>query len=307
MRLCNPVVGARSHYAIAGCDRHLIINFENLTAFVEQAKQAKSPTWTSSRSGWDEGRGDWNGTPTMEDATKLAVTGWREGRERILEAKMGLERLLTKRDRAQKSEDWGMAGYRPDVPRYIAGEPEHMIMPSDRFGPANPIVSMMANAAVNWTISAEKIMNFGAALTSAIDQTERTGRRVELDVAYGIKSYGFHGSNTNEITEDNKDGRSLQVIVRVKRANVPLELDRVVFCLAHPSMFRRFMFSVMEQMDSSGWHSDIHSGYGQTLHVHAPGDQIEVPAPGFWPDESVFASTEAAHDLIQEKLAVAVV
>jgi hypothetical protein len=60
----------------------------------------------------------------------------------------------------------------------------------------------------------------------------------------------------------------LEVDVNVKKSSQPLEMSDLTFCLAHPAMLRRIMFSVAELQ---GWSDNVY-GYGYPAEATEKGD-----------------------------------
>lgn len=193
-----------------------------------------TPKWadcTASRTGhrneysWDFCLG-WQGTQ------QLARTGWSEG------AKDLGDRLAVHMPERDHVDAWryDVAGELPDVGRYLAGDPVHMRRHGHPKG-HKPIISIFVNNWIVCSTTAQQAANYGAAITSLIDQLENSGRRVELTV--GTIAQHFRHGNT-----------MMSATWRVKAAEDPLDLAAVAFAIAHPAASRRFGWSLWETTDA---------------------------------------------------------
>jgi len=64
------------------------------------------------------------------------------------------------------------------------------------------------------------------------------------------------------------DDARLEVDVVIKKVNQPLDMSELIFCLGHPSMLRRIMFSLAEKV---GW-ADFAYSYGSPGEASKKGD-----------------------------------
>lgn len=128
--------------------------------------------------------------------------------------------------------DYAPVGAFPCIPGYAAGVPENMFVPLDD-GASNvkPIVRIAVNIVCSAWVDAQDIINRGAAVIALIDKIQGEGQRVELIAFCHIEGRG----NDRVIAS-----------VTVKRPEEPVDMDRIGFALAHPSMLRRAMFRVVE-------------------------------------------------------------
>jgi len=202
----------------------------------------------------------WTGTASFEDAVKLAREGWPEGRERIAKYSAQFAAMLGSRLR-KPILSHSVAGFAPDVGAFLCGEPENMFNRETRDDDApGKILSLVVNGGASASISPETIMRRGAMIVALIDALENAGYSCNLTVAYvateGHSGSGAHGAD----------------LVQVKRAGEPVEIDRLAFIFAHPSMLRRIVFSAREQ--DAQWFNACHCdyGYSQDLPAEDQGD-----------------------------------
>tara|TARA_R110002020_G_scaffold133429_4_gene297773 strand:+ start:173 stop:994 length:822 start_codon:yes stop_codon:yes gene_type:complete len=172
------------------------------------------------------------GTRTFGDAVQTAITGWDEGRDAM---NSGVE-FATAKQATFKRPDWeyGVAGQRACIPSYCAGVPNHMVYMDDTSNRnAIPIVKIYADIGATANTEGSAMIRKGSAIVALIDQIEQSGQRVELIACQrtDTKGYGYDEQ---------------RIFITVKRADEVLDLDRIAFALAHPSMLRRVCFRIME-------------------------------------------------------------
>ena len=198
-----------------------------------------------------EGDEGFTGSKNFDEEKQHMVCGWDKGRDAMA---ADVEFAKGKED-TFKRETWeySVAGQRACIPSYCAGVPAHMVYMDDQSERnAVPIVKIWVDVAASWNVSAEAMIRKGAAVVALVDQIESSGQRVEL-VA---KAY-----------TDMQDNEILDVRVMVKAAEEQLDMDRLAYAVAHPSMLRRSLFRVTEFM----MHRRV-SGYGRVR------SDIKVPA-----------------------------
>jgi hypothetical protein len=128
--------------------------------------------------------------------------------------------------------EYAPVGAFPCIPGYAAGVPENMFVPQDDGASnAKPIVRIAVNVVCSAWVDAQDIINRGAAVIALIDKIQGAGQRVELVAFCHVEGHG-------------KD--RIIASVTVKRPEEPVDMDRIGFALAHPSMLRRAMFRVIE-------------------------------------------------------------
>ena len=175
-----------------------------------------------------KGSQKFTGSKSYEDSLDLAERGCKTTREAIHSASFKVSTDFIP--------EWETApvGVFPCIPAYAAGVPEDMFTPSEWGMPVpKPVVRIVVNITAAHYVDKEHIINRGAAIVQLIDRVQLAGQRVELVAAFHAKELGCN--DTYEYS------------VVVKRAEEPVDLDRIAYAIAHPSMLRRTMFRIMEQ------------------------------------------------------------
>ncbi|MEL7111401.1 MAG: hypothetical protein AAGK93_00505 [Pseudomonadota bacterium] len=277
-------------HRVPGCQvttkgKHVLMTFNSLDACLRQAEAAPSRHWQGEAKSRSTDRFEFYGTRTFEEAVSFGRYGWKEGREKLVRATLSL-RDLAEGHLSVRSEDRDVYGSRPDVPLFCAGAPEHMVVPGDRFGPAAPLVDLLVQACVSADADADEIINYGAALASLIDATEAERRRVRVTLAFGTVSAPYRHD----------------ILVRVKDHSEALDIDRLAFALACPSMLRRITFSLTEQGNSPEWFAVMGFGYGQPSPIPPSGSEINVPSLQDWKGDKDWSTPEAAFETMKSAL-----
>jgi hypothetical protein len=205
----------------------------------------------------------WSGTPTFEEAMRLAREGWPEGLEMIQRLTTRLEHITSDLV-AKPIVQWDVAGDFADAGLYATGVPECMGF----FAEAEPtkgsgkIVKIRLNSSVSGGVGTGTIMRRGAVACALIDALESAGRSCEVEIA----------SSTH-------DGWKVATTVPIKSAGEPLELDRMAYNLAHPSSFRRLMFSAWEHLPDEIRHANGYFGGTYGMPTSYTGGQCDIDVP----------------------------
>ena len=259
---------------------------EFLTKVKEPSNHPKMKASTATGAGygqnWDLGVG-WGG------AMKLAREGWPEGLERMRKLVDLLE--LPKGSRSYEPRPvMALAGDEVDIGTYLSGEPECMVdwetVETPSFG---KVVKVLVHLTANCNVSADAMFRRGALAFLIIDTLESYGLRCEVWGVVKCSNISARAAEPNYFAQ-----------VCIRDADQPCEPDRLAFMLAHPAVFRRFGFKLME-LDPDYQNSD----YGTTKNVpeRMRGEDVVYLGPShlaFNTDEQVL---EAAKEMAAEYIA----
>lgn len=235
------------------------IFFEDLADFWKYAMQESNAYTKSSRRNKDIG---WSGGLTWEEAKKMALSGWAEGMKEIEKYQAKISPKIAEKV-LRPIQVFAQTGYCVDVGAFLANDPECFIMREfeERNYPGR-IYKLVCSISFSAAITPETIIQRGAMICALIDAIEYAGHRVEV-----ICNNALTNDQYNRNYSSNRNGW-FEVSVVVKKANQALEMTDLAFCLAHPAMFRRIMFSVAE---IEGW-SDFAHAYGYPSEATEKGD-----------------------------------
>lgn len=194
---------------------------------------------------WDLGAG-------YSDAVHMAKFGWLDGAARSQSA---LKRLAPSVPEPRNRIDF--VGYRPHVPRCVAGDVRHMVrkVKTRADNGRGKVLTLIVPVNAVAGVSAEHMANFGVAVAQYINQLERSNIRCEVIAAMTSIVSGWRVS----------------ACVRIKSAGQPLDLAVMAFAIGHPAMFRRLGFAIRERC-----HAPYDIGYGQTVSTRVD-DMINAP------------------------------
>jgi len=237
------------------------LNFEDLNQFWQYAMQESKAYRKSSRDNYDV---KWSGGLTWEQAKAMAISGWRDGMIEIEKYRAKILPIIAEKVLRPKQIN-SISGYCVDVGSFLANEPECFISREyeERNYPGQ-IYKIVCSISFSAAITPETIIQRGAMICALIDAIEYAGHRAEV-ICNDAMSVGH--------SEDYRKGKYknqgwMEISVVVKKTSQPLEMTDLAFCLAHPAMLRRIMFSVAE---IEGW-SDFMSNYGYPAEATEKGD-----------------------------------
>jgi hypothetical protein len=177
------------------------------------------------------------GTRSFDEALDLAYNGWAAGRDIAFKISQPMiERMVQYIERPDIAFD--VEGNFYDIGRFCADDPESGIRFENEIVemPAAPkLIRIVYNNTASCNIDKDNLAAKGAPLAALVELLEFAGNRVQLVVI-------SHGVGT----EQNPRAVQFMHTVTVKDFDQPLDMARVIFAVAHPSMMRRLGFRVAE-------------------------------------------------------------
>jgi len=171
-------------------------------------------------------------TNSFGEAIQLATYGWKESNT-IKDISYNLDGLIPT-TQFKDTILYDVAGDEPDVTRFLANEPENMLVFTQEEDLDHKQVHLLVNCGFSFKISSEVVYNRGAVVVTLINKLEDLGYRVKLDIC--------------NIVENKKADKYVRVLTQVKDYTEQMDVDRIAFCLCHPSFLRRIIFSVFESL-----------------------------------------------------------
>lgn len=226
------------------------VRYKTFNDFIEKMKTPVKGVSLEHLSSRKEGkeRLQFTGCHKFDDAIKLVEKGWPEGLKRFQKITESMEVNLG-RLQTDFTLEWDVAGDMVDVGAFVEGVPEHMIrFPQDEKVGRGKVVEIAVDLAANWTISTDTFFRRGAVICGLIDHFILQGYGVEVLGFFAVSYFGGIGA----------------VGFPIRRAGELVDMDRLAYCLAHASMYRRLCFSAMEE--HLGINKGTDSGYGSPYH-----------------------------------------
>jgi hypothetical protein len=193
--------------------------------------------------GWDF----YGGTHTFEEAQALAVEGgWSEGGSEATEA-VGrvLERVRESGLVTRPRRMFTTAGARPFVPLAAAGNPACYVRhrPEPRDSIKGRTVRVVVNVSMTANVSTYAAIKRGITYAALVEVLQSMGLSVEVWCATATAKSKSPGG---------VDAKARACAAwRVKPAGAPLDRERLLFSMAHPSTHRRIGFSIRECADAT--------------------------------------------------------
>jgi len=207
------------------------------------------------------------GTDSFEQAVELLKNGWNKGSQTI-EGKLQARIKCLDSKKSQRP-SYDVVGGNCSVPRYLQGVPTSMIN-------RKPVVKKQKVITINKYITysayttAEEIIDESVKAFLIIREIEAAGTRVNLN-----------------IIDSHEEGRERAILtVRIKNAGERLNISKMAFPLAHPSMLRRLAFKWLE-VTSIITNPSFTMGYGSPMEVKALKKYMgkdEILLPNFIPN-----------------------
>lgn len=196
-------------------------------------------------------------TSNYKEAMDLLLRGWTEAADKMTRT---LKTLPQPAPAKRQKSVYSVAGHTASVPRYLQGIPTNMIasVPDRR---KQPVV--VINHAITYSAywKAEDILKEGIKALQVVQAIEASNRNVKLNIIC--------------MAEDRNYKRGFKVTV--KQPGERLNISKMAFPLAHPSMLRRMYFKYMEvepDMPISFW------AYGRPCNEDCPKiypDEMYIP------------------------------
>lgn len=191
--------------------------------------------WAYSNSSRNEQKPEWHGSASFEAADRIAAEGVPASRQAALEARQAaLDSFGATRGHRWRLENQ-VRGGAVDVQAWLRGDPRAMLQPRRVEAPrrVSRVIRLNVNLAASHTVKAADMLAAGARVVALVDVLRVLGYSADLmistTVAGSMYRKAWHGFTVARATEE-------------------LDLDSLTYWLAHPSAFRRHMFSLFEHM-----------------------------------------------------------
>ena len=171
----------------------------------------------------------WYNTKDFKEATELLTHGW-DAAAGKLATKVKLTNATSTAVRSSKP-SYGVVGSQASVPRYLQGIPTNMVSRQMTYA-KQKVVTITKGIAYNCGWSPESILRECTKALQIIQSMENGGQRVRLNVVWCITS------------DDSLHHAVCKVCV--KQPDERMNLSKMAFALAHPSMLRRMFFKWLE-------------------------------------------------------------
>lgn len=170
-------------------------------------------------------------TKSFDDAVDLFRNGWDKGAKDI--QKQLTDSKIKTPARQKQRPTYSMAGYQACVPRYLQGVPESMIT-KKQVNVKQKVVTLTKSVSYSGGTSTKTMIDESVKAIQIVNRLEAHGIRCNLNIILGTTS-----NNHTELCK-----------IRIKSANERLNVSKLAFPLANPSMLRRLLFRYIEVADT---------------------------------------------------------
>lgn len=225
---------------------------------------------------------------TWEEAVRLALFGWPEGRLRLVH-KIVVPRREAYERRPKRGVDF--AGYVPDVPTFLGGDPQCMVSFEPRVRVKGRTFRIAVSSQIKAETSTSVVENWGAALLSIINQLENRGDRVEI--------FWYSTSIPCVVRKDDgHKGSPVGFSIKLKGLTESLNIDDLAFWMMHPAAQRRIQFGLKEALDIE---SNYYNQYGfplndQSMVRQLVGENVTI----FEVDQSIRTVDDAMANILRK-------
>ena len=193
----------------------------------------------------------WDGMRSFAEAKELARSGWHDVRPQVEELLNQMSEVIADRLEIAPNMVWNVAGGVVDVGRYCGNEPMCMLdfpmEPAERMG---KVVKLFIDYGASSQFSGDFIMKRGIVLLALVDTLQKLGVSVEI---YGETA--ITGGSAFHTT-----------VTKLHDPTDRLDIDELMFTLAHPAMLRRMAFAVREMSKCATTIGAVRNGsYGRTV------------------------------------------
>lgn len=204
---------------------------------------------------------EFSGTRSWAKSVKLARTGWKEGREAIQELRDRVYQQIATHIKVPRTVTSVYGGH-VNVGAYLTGRPDCFFRREQtnvlRDGFPGKVLRIVVNTGARASVSNRAMIHRGAAAYALIDALEYSGHRCEVILA--------------SVAEQVVHGGLVSHFCMFKRAEDHADPDAMAFAFAHPSMHRRMIFSLREQIPGSSFRN-----HGGSVTSTEPAD-ITIPS-----------------------------
>ena len=171
----------------------------------------------------------WYNSYNFTEAANMMTNGWDAAAGKMA-TKVKLTNSATAAVRSSKP-TYGVVGSQASVPRYLQGIPTNMVSRQSTYA-KQKVVTITKGISYSAWWSPEAILQESIKALQIIQSMENGGQRVRLNVMWSVSN----GSRSHHTV----------CKVCVKQPDERLNISKMAFALAHPSMLRRLFFKWLE-------------------------------------------------------------
>lgn len=241
--------------------------FNSLNDFIKEIKNKKSPK--NVNSSMTIGGEGWYGTSNITEAYRLVEEGDRQTAEKVQEVydKMKASNIVSVKESYNLSDE----GLFFDVGTFLEGNPEYWLNPvNEEARNHKTVIKVYVNIRSGASMRQYEYFKRGANVFMILQALESAGHSVELI-----------GVMVNGGDQNHRDDKLITQII-LKRAGQALDFDKLAYCLANISFYRRLYFKFKELLPY-----EVRSVFGVTPHgSYGANSDID-------PDDGIYLSSKS--------------
>lgn len=172
------------------------------------------------------------GTSSLKDAVELAQQGWHDERDALDKMLTKLQDQIGERFSKENRSYHSVHGGRVDMGRFLGGRPDHMVAYRKvAMTKQGKICRLILDYGAHGGVPASQMLKRGVTITALVDLLATMGISVEL-----------WGETSVKVSKDIHT-----TLVQLHDPREPLDIDSLMYAIAHPAMLRRLTFSVREK------------------------------------------------------------
>jgi hypothetical protein len=215
--------------------------YESLTEVHEIVDSVLQDRINSGATSTRNSGGEWTLGVDLPTAAHMLIHGWTMHHEEVhrsVETELDeLRDRINKFNHEQTQSLLDVAGSWVDVDRFISGEPECMW--EQQMNPAvvnGRVIRILINCTASHDVSDRALAARGSNVVAAVEAAQAMGFNAEIWVGEAVTPSSNRSSKAANVE-----------IIRVKDYLDPIDIDSLMFCIAHPAMLRRIMFVLNEE------------------------------------------------------------
>lgn len=198
---------------------------------------------------------EWAKSDSLEHAMELAHKGYAEIRPQVEALMEVMEERLAERFGNRFVTDYAVSGGSVDMGKFVTGEPECMLeWVSEPAASMGRVVKVCLAGTVSSDIKPDMIIRRGTAVVALLDTLHKLGVGLELWWDSTIRGSDMVDHSTAVLLHDSSE---------------PLDVDNLMWAVAHPSMLRRVTFAVQERSQTAKAQG-VGGGYGRCTDMALP-------------------------------------
>lgn len=220
--------------------------FDSLNSFIEYCDSVTKSNFKNGKQSSITASPDFTGSDSYAHASMLVREGWQDGAEKLTES-LNEGVAIGNNHYSANVQHLDVAGGAPIISEWLGGNPECMINTADPI--ELPVVTVIVHIGALCNVATKRMINRGVGLLLACHHIEMSGATVQI-FAY-----------SNQVSQYKRAKHWADCMVQIKAPSDPFDVHVMAYALAHPSMFRRHGFRIIEGLPKP-YAEQFCSGYG---------------------------------------------